>query len=150
MYRPSSKLIIALCGFILGLNFLVIWLIDSRLPYAQVLASRTDVASVILPTVEPPLQKVEKCEPVVDNARIEEQRAVIATLEGEVARLKVAPADDGHPATPIGDGVLVERPPEAVAGIGGLALAERGVGQGEAGARSPEQQTGRDRHRDGA
>ncbi len=95
MYRPTSKLIIALCGFILGLNFLVIWLIDSRLPYAQVLASRTDVASVILPTVEPTLQKVEKCEPVVDNARIEEQRAVIATLEAEVARLKVAPADNG-------------------------------------------------------
>jgi len=95
MYRPSSKLIIALCGFILGLNVLVIWLIDSRLPSAQVLASRMDVPSGILSTIEPIPQKVEKCEPVVDNAGIEEQRAVIARLEAEVARLKIAPADDG-------------------------------------------------------
>jgi len=95
MYRPSSKIIIALCGFILGLNFLVIWLIDSRLPYAHVTASRADTPPVILPPTERTPQTVEKCEPVVDDAQIEEQRVVIATLEAEVARLKIAHVDDG-------------------------------------------------------
>jgi hypothetical protein len=95
MYRPSSKIIIALCGFILGLNVLAIWLIDSRLPAAHATASRADTLSVILPTPERTPQTVEKCDPVVDDAQIKEQRTVIATLEAEVARLKSAPVDDG-------------------------------------------------------
>jgi hypothetical protein len=91
MHRSNTVIIVWLCVLIIGLNFLVIWFIDARMSYPNVMSSRVDSTPISLP----PLPKVD-CEPTVDKTQIAERDAVVARLEAEVQRMKGAHVDDAR------------------------------------------------------
>jgi hypothetical protein len=91
MHRSNTVIIIWLCVLIIGLNFLVLWFIDARMPSPSLASSPVATMPIRL---EPP-PKVTPCEPTVDATQIAERDTVIARLEAEVEGMKSARVDNG-------------------------------------------------------
>ena len=93
LYRPIV-LIIWLCAIIIGLNGLVLWGLQARMPATPVASSQVDRTPIRV--IEPP-PTVAPCEPIVagNEGQIAERDSAIARLEAELERMKRAHDDDG-------------------------------------------------------
>lgn len=93
LHRPIV-LIIWLCAIIIGLNGLVLWWLQTRMPATPVAADQVDRTPIRM--VEPPAERVP-CEPTVagDQTPLAERDATIVQLQAEIDRLKSTKGDDG-------------------------------------------------------